>query len=459
LAIGIGRKPLEVWQLANGRRISTLVGRVDKAEALAFSRDAMLVASGGSNGVVDLWSVKDWRLLRSLELKLGAVTSLGFDTQGHLLVAGDRSGRIAILSPLDPGNQRLLHVHDGLGVDKLVVADNADVILTKGSQDNTVRIWKVPEGVLLREFAGGHEGVVASVRLSPDYRFLATASGDELGEVKVWGLTDGRLQRTLITHTEELSALAFSPSSRLLASAGYGRSAVVWDLENGSIVQMLDAMCGDLLPCEGAHSLAFSPDGKLLAFGGVGGGVKVWQLPRGAVIGAFRDAEEVRSVAFSPNGQLLASGGEDGVVKVRSIDGFDLVRGLACPFTPPWGCPLWSLAFSEDGQLLASGYWYGQVALWRVLDGALLRKIPAHQEGRVLCLGFLRQGSLLISASFLGPLKVWEVESGELKTIVELDSRNKIGPFTRCELSNDGSFFAAGTEAGSVLVWRLPELD
>jgi len=56
-------------------------------------------------------------------------------------------------------------------------------ILASGSDDSTVRLWRVADGTLLRTLEG-HTGPVESVAFSPDGQTLASGSVDKT--VRLW---------------------------------------------------------------------------------------------------------------------------------------------------------------------------------------------------------------------------------------------------------------------------------
>ena len=92
--------------------------------------------------------------------------------------------------------------------------------LASGSYDNSIRLWDVSSGRLLR-ILNGHSKVVNSVAFSPDGRLLASGSDDTT--VKVWDVDSGIELKTLYDHTESVTSVAFSPDGTMLATGSYDK--------------------------------------------------------------------------------------------------------------------------------------------------------------------------------------------------------------------------------------------
>ena len=140
-----------------------------------------------------------------------------------------------------------------------------------------ITLWRVPEGtswpVILRKQA---------CRLDPASDFAATSdltSGTLMGhqvqrKVHVVDLRDGKELWTAVASREFVTALAFSPDGKTLASAaGFGESDIrLWEVATGSEIGRL----------EGHHSwvgsLVFWPDGKKLASCSADQTIRVWDL-------------------------------------------------------------------------------------------------------------------------------------------------------------------------------------
>lgn len=69
--------------------------------------------------------------------------------------------------------------------------------------------------------------MVSAVAFSPDGRQLATASND--GTVRLWDPAIGLSTRTLAGHSSPVRGVAFSPDGRQLASASDHGTVNLWD--------------------------------------------------------------------------------------------------------------------------------------------------------------------------------------------------------------------------------------
>jgi len=280
--------------------------------------------------------------------------------------------------------------------------------LASGSEDNTVKIWRVSDGKETRTLTGHILGV-NSVAFSPDGQFLASGSTDKT--VKIWRVSDGSLVRTLTGHTDLVYPVAFSPDGQFLASGSLDKTVKLWRVSDGKEVRTLTGHKGSV------YSVAFSPDGQFLASGSLDNTVKIWRVSDGSLVRTLTGhTDPVRSVAFSPDGQFLASGSLDKTVKIWRVSDGKEVRTL----TGHKGS-VYSVAFSPDGQFLASGSSDDTVKIWRISSGSHFPYEIAEKLAVQLLESLRRRGVLRPTAvALFQPLGVSEAEQEDLRTGISI---------------------------------------
>src|SRR5262249_14277932 len=98
----------------------------------------------------------------------------------------------------------------------------------------------------------GHQGAVTAVAFSPDDRLIASGSADHT--VKLWAAGTGREVRSLDGHKAGVTAVAFSPDGKRLATASLDRTVRLWDTVTGQELHCFNEHDGAV------NCVTFSPD-------------------------------------------------------------------------------------------------------------------------------------------------------------------------------------------------------
>jgi WD40 repeat protein len=120
----------------------------------------------------------------------------------------------------------------------------------------TLKLWDVSDpnaGAKELRAMTGHTGRVTAIAFSPDGRLMA--SGGDDASIKLWDTATGREVATLTGHTLGVSAIDFSPDGKLIASGSADGSARVWDLQTSQLLVTLASVN------RGADWLAVTPGG------------------------------------------------------------------------------------------------------------------------------------------------------------------------------------------------------
>ena len=279
--------------------------------ALAFSPDGKILASGSDGNAMKIWSIPEGNLLISeIEPKSAQiVNSLDFSPDGTLLASGNGDSNITLWHM--PATEQLKELKGHGDVINDVKFSPDGKWLASGSKDRTTKIWKLPEGTTLKTL-DDYAYFVNSVAFSPDGKMLVTGSQDS--RIKIWQLPEGTLTKTLVGHTLFLNAVAISPDGKILASASGDSTVKLWQLPEGNLLSTLEGHSFSV------NAIAFSPDGKMLASGSGDNLIKLWEVPTGKLVNTLNGhGSVVISLAFHPEGDLLASGAYDGVIRLWDL--------------------------------------------------------------------------------------------------------------------------------------------
>ncbi|MBC1296544.1 PD40 domain-containing protein, partial [Nostoc sp. UCD122] len=226
--------------------------------------------------------------------------SMGVIPENQLRVISDLSKAIQNITEIN----RIEEGHEKSITALSFSSDNK--MLATASEDNTAKIWSIPDGKLLTTLQG-HIGSVTSVNFSPNGKMLATASEDNTA--KIWSIPDGKLLTTLKGHKKGVTFVKFSPKGELLATTSKDKTVKIWN-QYGTYITTLPVLSDqDVI-------VSFSPDNQTIATGGNYDTVKLWNL-KGKQLASI-DEYGTFNINFTNNGQAINLFNKDGTLSLWS---------------------------------------------------------------------------------------------------------------------------------------------
>ena len=428
------------------------------AQRVRFSGASSSRFATMESGYVKIWNVGLSQPYLSIQASdIGAkfaddtMMDISFSPDGKRLAVAIESGVVAIWDVEQPSKKPLRHW-------VCVGATHVRYLATGDITDKTI-ITDTKEGTPETGNAG----------------LIATNCGEKGRETAVWSEGGEKLQ-TLTDFTGEVTALAFSPSSKLLASASAAGEVCVWKIGQDGKTMKVEEPILQLSTKFPVISLALSEPGDesrtLLGIAFRYKPVQIWRVYGGAdqepqeiVTGHSRGPLEI---AFPPTTSMpwIASCGHEGTVEIADVDAGqtsssnkDHVRTSASTSAavPPAAAQMHKRAvntvvMSPDNSLIASYSSDEQIIIWNCDSGRQVNSLPRNDG--LLSLFFSYDGAVLVGTFTTGVVKIWDTKTGKLThKILGHDDWVRGGALSPTSIGN--RLLATASDDRTIRVWDL----
>ncbi len=348
------------------------------------------------------------------------------------------------------------HIYDTDGVLPSGVAlspDGTRAALAFGSQINildvTVEAVETdgdPSNLILRlplDGTQGHTENITALAYSPAGRLIASA--DNVGTIILWDVSTNTPIYTLQTHTEAVNSVKFNANGTLLVSGGEDQQVILWDVTSGTPTNILTNFGAAV------RDVAIHPNDTIIAAVGEDTGVRIWNLGDGQsnVLGnetvpGHTGFVNVVTFGASDNTNLLFSGGQE-----SEIIAWNFITGRVIDRLDEHEAPLTSIVYTPSGNTFFTGDEDGVVIWW---DGLARRQIAAFGDhvGSITALSVDAQATTLFSGGDDSIVRVWDlVDPSSIGTLEVSSSRQR----TQAMFSGDDRLILTASSNGNVLLW------
>jgi WD40 repeat protein len=319
--------------------------------------------------------------------------------------------------------------------------------LVVGSEDKVIRIWNTSTDELTRTLRGqagqGSYGAIKAIALSSDGRWLAAggsfgpAGSNEVGDIRLYDLSTGQIEKLLKGHADAVTALRFSSDGRYLASGSWDKQTIIWDIETGKQTRTY------------AHShvvtaVNFSADGRFALSAAQDEPVSVWDVKEDRPMPKLEGhTETVRAISVSPASGTIATASFDGTILLWTPDALQRVGKIDLQ-----AYSIQAASFCDDGRL-AVAFWRGgadQLSAVSVLVDPGTGKILAESSD----LGGVRASAVNRSCDQVAvgggmwgdAIQVWHPKGDRGAHTLRGSGR----PIWSVDFSKDGQYVAWGTK-------------
>ena len=319
------------------------------------------------------------------------------------------------------------------GISSVTVSPDGKYILS-ASKDSTAKIWD-QNGKMLRAFKDPSQLVCAT--FSPDGKYILTGSRE--GIARLWDMNQKIIREFKVNSYVE--DVAFSPNGKFVLTGSFDSTARLWNLE-GKVIQELKGHTDQVT------AVAFSPGGQSILSGSYDGTARLWDL-NGNTVQLFKNNAIIYSVAWSPDGKNILTGSLDKSARLWDVNGkmIQEYRGHSDAVI--------SVTFSPDGKFILTGSWDKTAALWDI-QGNLIESFIGNPTG--VNAAFTRDGKNIITAggesvsiypgSADHTIRLWEIR----KSFREINNNS---PVLAAAFSPGKKYFITGSLDNTVRLFTL----
>jgi WD40 repeat protein len=272
-----------VWESETGKTISRFKQNYNIINNIHFTEDGENIVASSyyesedttSNNYMDrirdslsitFWNVKSGKFEKEIDFRYTNNYSVSFSPEENKLFLTSE-GKIKVF---DIYSKELLNefslpdnYYDGMYSPQMNYLEFEDY------QEGRITIYNIKEGKILFTVQA-HRGFVRTISWSNNERILVT-SGQDDNSLKVWEMPDGKLLKTFKLDKPNVHYGSVSPDGKYFAGSSKNGYIFIWELEKGEIIRTFNESSNYI------WYVKWSPDGRFVFEGDSDGTVIAWR--------------------------------------------------------------------------------------------------------------------------------------------------------------------------------------
>lgn len=474
------------------------MGHSGKIYSILFTPDGQKIISVSEDKSIRIWDANTGEMVNKFESQVGdgpegMFYASAISPDGKLLAVGgypvnDEDKNYIIIIDIEKGEQ----VSTAVGHENVINTLDFDATgkyLASGSDDGTIRIWKVTPDPAYRTAAVIEMGTrVSSISFNKKNNNLAASIEDKYVYLfDLNGLSKGIKKFTpvqLKKHSVPVKNVKFSPDGRYLASSSYGNEVVLWRAD-GSYEMFFDDLKNPV------NAITFSYDSRVMVMmDDVDGVGRSYSIPSGTKFTDYYAHDNtVFTADFSPSSSqgnyiVASAGGNNNEIYI-----WNPINGKTQKRIKGKGNTVWDIEFGQGMELFVSNKFLksgkaakpeysfdfntftikpnpGKAMHAELYSGSLevkqtgiytlqLDKTAINndqsEDGRILDYVVTPEGKVIVGSDF--SLKMYSKTGSLIK-----EFRGHRGGVRTVAVSRDGRYMASGSEDQTIKLWNLNEM-
>ena len=273
--------------------------------------------------------------------------------------------------------------------------------LAAGTKDQDILLWDVEKNPVSLPPLQGPVALSRIIAFDSSGEYLIAANIDNA--IRIYKLPEGKLIKTLLGHSNLVRAIAFHPDGRTLFSADFDGQIIAWRFPFGTEINRYQACKGEI------YSLGLSSTGNLLFSAGACGHLHGWDWDRWKEIKKLSTgASTITALSFSPASPILIFHSSNHKITIWNYETERIINEIEYPPSSPL---LTSLSTLSSGKFFISGTKTGELRLSNSENGNKVASASvAGSQTAITSLALTPDDITCYSSTSDGKIYVWDLQ-------------------------------------------------